>query len=363
MKRMDALRFILIALLAGGSSSALADSIQLRAKATVSASNITLADVAALEGDTATALADKIVATFDGSQSTMTLTQESLRASLRKAGVNWARVSLKGFDNCLISKDISASDTKPTKIVQPVVAPASPILSNPTEEVSTDTQKTLRDQLIDWMRKLHGSAGDSLRITFNDRDVALLSKITLEDKLIFISGASSNLGRVPVTVQRFRGEKLVDSNRISIEVAQRHLAVVAARTISKGDALSFEDLRISEVFLDRTEPDLLTKLDDAIGLIATASLREGSLVLKDQIRPTLLVQRNELIRIQAIVGGLVVQTFARALEDGGEGQLIQVRNERSRELFTVRVIALRTGLLADATILTDSKTAENTVNK
>lgn len=347
MKRMEANIFI-IALFGAIALPTAADTIQLRAKATATNANITLADVAILDGEIALALADKIVATLDDSQSSLTLTQDGLRDSLRKAGINWARISLKGFDKCLVSKDIPASNAKPIAPREPAVAPASPILSNPTDEVAADGQHTVRERLIDWMRGMHGSEGQSLRINFADRDAAVLNATSVEDKLIFTTAASSNLGRVPVNVQRFRGDKLIESHRITIDVAQRHLAVVAAKAIGKGDTLSFEDLRISEVFLDRLEPNLLTKLDDAIGLHANASLREGSLVLKDQIRPTLLIQRNELVRVQAVVGGLVVQTYARALEDGGEGQTIQVRNERSRELITVRVIAPRTAMLLDA---------------
>ncbi len=347
MKRMEANIFI-VALIGAIALPLRADTIQLRAKATATNANIALKDVAILDGDIALALADKVVATLDESQSSLTLTQDGLRDSLRKAGVNWARVSLKGFEKCLISKAVSASDARPNSPREPAIAPASPILSNPTDEVAAEGRHTVRDRLIDWMRGMHGSAGQSLRIIFADRDAAVLNTTAVEDKFIFTTAASSNLGRVPVNIQRFRGDKLIDSQRITIDVARRHLAVVAAKAIGKGEKLTFDDLRISEVFLDRLEPNLLTKLDDAIGLHANASLREGALVLKDQIRPTLLIQRNELVRVQAVIGGLIVQTYARALEDGGEGQTIQVRNERSRELITVRVIGARTAMLIDA---------------
>lgn len=362
---MDAIRIIAIALLLAMSSSAMADSIQLRSRVTVADPVVRLSDVASLSGEDVETRGQWVVLNLEASQSSATLTQDSLRATLAKAGINWAKTSLKGFEKCEIFRAESTVRGEKKKVEKTEIdAPASPILSNPTDEVAADAQDTIRTRLTDWMRKLHGAAGESIRLTFADRDAQHLDALALQDKLIFTSAATSNLGRVPVSIQRFRGEKLVETQRVSIEVAQRHLAVVAVKPITKGATLAFGDVEIREVFLERHESNLITKLDEAIGLIAGVAVREGGLILKDQIRPMLLIQRNELIRVQAMAGGLMVQTFARALEDGGEGQVIQARNERSRETFAVRVIGVRKALLlADEATSDDAssikKVAEN----
>ena len=357
---MDAIRMLVVALTLNVASAVVADSIQLRSRVMVTDPIVRLADVATLTGDDVESRGQLVILHLEASQSSTTLTQDALRTTLAKAGINWARTSLKGFEKCEISR--AESTVKPTEKRDEnaaIDAPASPILSNPTDEIAADAQHTIRARLTAWMRALHGSAGEEIRITFNDRDAKMLDAHALEDQLIFTSAASSNLGRVPVSIQRFRGEKLIDTQRVTLEVSQRHLAVVAAKPIAKGATLAFEDIEIREVFLDRREANLIVKIDDAVGLIAGVSVREGALILKDQIRPTLLVQRNDLVRVQAIAGGLMIQTFARALEDGGEGQMIQVRNERSREVFSVRVIGVRKALLqGDDAVPVDEKNAK-----
>ncbi len=332
---------VLIAAMLALPAVASGDSIQLRSRATVSDAAVRLADVATLEGDLALALADTIVIRLDSTQSATTLTHDTLRTALAKAQVNWARISLKGFEKCEIVMTGDAPSPREAKAGAAIVAPASPISANPADEVSAEGRDTTRAKVIDWIRGHHGEAGNDIRIHFADRDAAVLAAPARQDTLIFSTPSSSKLGRVPVTIERLRNEKLIETQRISLEVTRRHLTLVAVRPISKGGTVSHEDVEVREVFVDCREDKLVTKVDDAIGLIAAVPIREGSLIRSDEAKPALMVRRNEQVRVQALAGGIVVTTQARALEDGGEGQMIQVRNERSRETFFVRVVGLR----------------------
>jgi flagella basal body P-ring formation protein FlgA len=358
--------FLLIALLAFAPGLAVADSIQLRARASVTDSVVRLADVAALEGDIPAAHADTVVARLEATQTFINLSQDSLKQQLGRAGVNWARVALKGFENCEVTRgnaDKPKTEKKPaSRAPDSIDAPPSPVLANPTEEIGIDAQVTVRQRIGDWLRQLHGICDDSLRIAFAERDAKALDALVAGDRLVLTSGATTNMGRVPVTIQRFRGEKLTDTQRLTIDVARRQLAVVAAKAIARGAVVLPDDVEVREVFIDRDKVEVVAAMSDAVGQVAAQPLRVGAVLLKDMVRPALLVRRNEVVQVQALAGGFMVQTEGRALEDGGEGDVIEVRNERSRDTFTARVVALKRVLVTDAArkdVKPTEKQAEN----
>jgi len=64
-------------------------------------------------------------------------------------------------------------------------------------------------------------------------------------------------------------------------------------------------------------------------------------IYADDVRSPVLVRRGELVKVRCMVGSLMLTTEGRAREDGQKGQLIQVRNEASRENYTVQVTGRR----------------------
>jgi len=343
------------------SSAVHADSIQLRRSAVVSSDAVRLVDVAALEGEAANQLADIVVLRTGSAAS---LTQDSLKAVLTKAGVNWARISLKGFETCEIVREGEGTTSAklPAKPVTDIDAPPAPVIANPTEPVAGDATSTVSQRLDEWLRRQHGEGSGDLRITFADREKKDLDLPVGQDTLVFTGGTGGSLGRVPVTIQRFKGDKLVSTSRCTVDIALRQLAVVATRSISKGATVSADDVEIRQVDLDRDPQKVLTRLDAAIGQVAATSLREGAVLNADTVRSALLVQRNDLIRIQAIAGGLVIQTVGRALEDGADGQVIQARNERSRDTFSVRVSGTRQAVLVADAVTSGDDSVKNPQN-
>ena len=67
----------------------------------------------------------------------------------------------------------------------------------------------------------------------------------------------------------------------------------------------------------------------------------------DDVRPPVMVKRGELITVQCMTDGLLIKTVGRAAEQGVLGDLIQVRNEQSREQYVVRITGPRVGVTGD----------------
>ncbi|MFA9479000.1 flagellar basal body P-ring formation chaperone FlgA [Phycisphaerales bacterium AB-hyl4] len=321
---------------------AFADAIRLQRAATVAGSDIRLADVAELTGDRAEALGDTVIASF-GERSEITLRLADVRLALEEHDVHWGLVSLRGHADCLVRKSAdrpSPGDREPRN-------DASAVASNVEDEINLDTSMTLAAQIIELLEHLTGASRDELRIDFRDRDADYLNRSAITYRFELESNSSTGVGRVPVAVRQYRGDTPVEEFNLSVNVERRMLALVAQYTIGRGDAFVDGSVRVREVYVstDRGQP-----LDDrrlVEGQRAAAVLREGAVVYPEHVRSPVLVRRGELVTVRALVGGLMVRTVGRATEEGAEGEVIQIRNEGSRESFFATVTGRREVLISD----------------
>lgn len=110
-------------------------------------------------------------------------------------------------------------------------------------------------------------------------------------------------------------------------------SVVATRTIRAQTVLGPEDLTV----VDASLPGALSDLAGAIGLEARVAIYAGRPVrLADLGTPT-LVQRNQVVSLIYVTGGLAISTEGRALARGSEGDVVRVINLASRTTVSGRI--------------------------
>ncbi len=312
---------------------------QLRDATAVRTAQVTLQDVAKLTGDYAQTLADLVITNIDPTQRTATVTLGQVREKLTQEGVNWGTLSLRGYTACRV-----------TWLADPPTPPVSddaPALANPMQEIGLRSPLTLRDRAIEMIQRFASVDPSDLRITFSPNDADTLAQGAWQDRYECEPLASAPLGRVPLVIRRYRGDRLVATYRITADVARRYLAVVATRSIGRGQTFAPGDVQIQERYLDTNTAPPLTDLSDVIGQTSGTVLRPGLPVYAHHLRSPLLVRRGELITVRSISGGLVVKAIGRAGEDGERDQVIQVRNTRSRDSFAVRVTGPQEGVTVD----------------
>jgi flagella basal body P-ring formation protein FlgA len=79
--------------------------------------------------------------------------------------------------------------------------------------------------------------------------------------------------------------------------------------------------------------------DPSLDLIFTRALPAGRLLGWRDVTRRPLVRRGELIEVAAADGPLIVTLRAVAMQDGGRGEVVRVRNPDSKKEFTAQVIA------------------------
>lgn len=110
-------------------------------------------------------------------------------------------------------------------------------------------------------------------------------------------------------------------------------SVVATRTIRAQTIISTEDLTTVEAAL----PGALADPALAVGMEARVAIYAGRPVRAQDLGPPALIERNQLVPLIFLSGGLAISTEGRALARGAAGEVIRVMNLSSRNTVNGRV--------------------------
>ena len=110
-------------------------------------------------------------------------------------------------------------------------------------------------------------------------------------------------------------------------------SLVATRTIRAQSLIGPEDLTLVAADL----PGALSDPSAAIGLEARVAIYAGRPVRAGDIGPPTLVDRNQVVPLIYLSGGLAISTEGRALARGSEGDVIRIMNLGSRTTVSGRI--------------------------
>ncbi|WP_295078083.1 flagellar basal body P-ring formation chaperone FlgA [Tabrizicola sp.] len=110
-------------------------------------------------------------------------------------------------------------------------------------------------------------------------------------------------------------------------------SLVATRTIRAKSVVAPEDL----VLVSAALPGALSDPGQAVGLEARVAIYAGKPIRAGDLGPPTLVERNQLVTLVFLSGGLAISTEGRALARGAEGEEIRVMNLGSRNTVMGRI--------------------------
>lgn len=110
-------------------------------------------------------------------------------------------------------------------------------------------------------------------------------------------------------------------------------SLVATRTIRAQAILGPQDVTLVAADI----PGALTAAEAAFGLEARVAIYAGRPILADAIGPAAIVDRNQLVRLVFVRGGLTIAAEGRALGRGGVGDRVQVMNLTSRATLSGQI--------------------------
>ena len=118
--------------------------------------------------------------------------------------------------------------------------------------------------------------------------------------------------------------------------------LTASRPLAKDTVLAASDITLRKREISRYRSGVFKDKQQLIGMVLKRPLADGSVITPRQVMPKRLVRRGEPVIIMAKTGGMTVRVQGKALMDGHNGQMIQVRNTRSGRKLQAEVIATAT---------------------
>jgi flagella basal body P-ring formation protein FlgA len=311
----------------------------------VTTASVRLADVAHLEGAAALKLGDVEVATFDARRGDVTLRAGDIRRALADHGVHWGRVTLRGPRTLTVSRHVQAANDADAAEPAPIQAPDGAAMANPVPPIEAEDDRTVRQLVRQWAESQTGVRGQRLRIAYRDAEDPTWSMHEAGRRFELEPDTADALGRVPLTLRIYENNRPVSTERLFVDIAMRQSVAVAAKTLHRGQIITESDLSTSTQWLDSSRTRPVTDPSKIVGQQTARLVRSGQVVEARDVRSPVVVKRGQLITVRALSGGLVVRTVARAKDDGAVGDVIGVRNVRTRDQYHVEVCGPQEAIL------------------
>lgn len=322
-----------------------ADSIRLHEQAGSAQARVTLAQVAELKGEEAFRFADLVVLELtpqgDGLRGGV-VTLPEVRARLQAAGANFARLSLRGYARCQVHP------LQPQAGQEHHADPAATaaVVANPQgRTISTQTPALLREQVEAALRSALGADAEAVAIGFGAADERKLARGALQETYEITWLTPVDLGRVAVRIVRLEGGRPMETIQVSALLQRQVHALVVQQTLRRGEPILPGQVVLAPVVLDQPRSAPLVDAELVVGQVVSTLLRPGAVLYPEHLQAPLLVRRGDLVTVRCQVGGLMIRTVARAMEDGTLDQPITLRNERTRDVFAAVVAGHRQAVL------------------
>lgn len=320
--------FILVLIATGHRADA--DSITLRRSATVAEGTpVTLADIAALDGPAAEALAQIVVSEDIASlpvageharRLDLSLLRERLEA---KPGVNWAFLTLRGSSVRLVPPAAPIEFTVPPEQVARIDA-----TEPPEQKIIPGTIRAVAHGVL---LKILRVEADDLRVRWPARHDDLLDE-PVDGRLIHVQPIGKS-ARVPLSITVFDGDRVVREETVRAELRVRRSVHVISRAAPRGTRLTIKDVSARVLWL---APGV-APVTDVLDQMTTRRLEPGSVIEVDDVEPPLVIERGETISLHCIAGAVMLQSAARALESGRDGEVIRLELTATGERVMARV--------------------------
>lgn len=114
--------------------------------------------------------------------------------------------------------------------------------------------------------------------------------------------------------------------------------VCAARSLKKGETIEPADVYLARKNISRMPANIVTDLDEAVGLSAKNALNVNTCIRKYMLIRMPTLERGKLVTILAQMGGFKITTPGKTLERGFTGDLIRVQNTMSKKKIYARIV-------------------------
>ncbi|MFV2059509.1 MAG: flagellar basal body P-ring formation chaperone FlgA [Gammaproteobacteria bacterium] len=156
----------------------------------------------------------------------------------------------------------------------------------------------------------------------------------------FYPGKQQHLGNISIGLRCQEKPSWTIYLRAHISAQQK--IVHAKHFITRGTVITKNDLIIEKIEVSNSNRHFYHSKKDIIGKVAKRNIRMGIKISAMALKPALVIKRGQEVMIVAKAAGLIIRTKGKALSDGAIGQIVRVKNTRSKRILQARVVAPNT---------------------
>lgn len=204
----------------------------------------------------------------------------------------------------------------------------------------TQSPNSLRQSVVDFLKTQMESRSDQdIEISVGSIDRRLTLEACQKAPETFLAPGAKLQGKLTV------GLRCSDPKPWTVYIpAQIKVfadVIVAAQPLQRGSEISAADVISVRQELGQLHSGYFTKIDDVVGMVLKQNLTAGRALTPKRLRAPILVHRGEKVTIVAAVGALKVKGKGEALRNAAQGELVSVRNSRSKRI--VQGIVMKAG--------------------
>jgi flagellar basal body P-ring formation protein FlgA len=124
---------------------------------------------------------------------------------------------------------------------------------------------------------------------------------------------------------------------IAMNLRALPMAVAVVRTMQRDELITARDVELRPVPIDDDAIAYYQDVADVIGMASRRSISSGRLLQAVDIAPPVVIRRGDLVEIQVVAEDVMVSVMGRAMEDGGDGDLIQLEQSDTRKRLIASV--------------------------
>ena len=293
-----------------------------------------LCELTGFEAGTHERLRDLVVAPSPPPGGSRAVTLRDLRGVLTGAGMNMAETIVKGAAECGVSR--------PSLTLRGDGLPVSPAAKVAAEQLKEGPMSpapvTLRDAVVGYFQQELSRYEGRVQVDFG-RDAAVRLDLAGPEYTFEIRRRSNRpLGLIDIEVDVLRDGQRAQQVRLQPIVSFSRKVVVARRAINQGAEVRPEDVHLLEMAFERLDRLGMADLYQAIGQRAKRFIRPATVLDPRDLERVPLVKRGQLVTVWSAVGGVTVQTAAKAAEPGGYGDAVELRDAQRRGRRLIGVV-------------------------
>jgi flagella basal body P-ring formation protein FlgA len=131
-------------------------------------------------------------------------------------------------------------------------------------------------------------------------------------------------------VEILQHDHVVATVPVTAEVAVLEEVVVARRGIARGTVIGPNDVVRERRNVSTLPHGVLTRLEDAVGMEASASIAALTPLSPEQLAPPAVVRRGDVVLLIAETAGLRITTTGEVRQDAARGEQVRVLNVSSQ---------------------------------